>query len=872
MGARRPGVAGARARRLVGTVLLVIAGSVVAAPVEAQLRRATSGVWLPPTSYAASDDAFALSLDPAAMGLVDDWRIAYVHADGADANGFGQRGDGLYAAVPLIFGFSLGASIESVRPSPTTAVGQAIEHTMLSLGLAYAPTRSIGIGAATRFLWSGDPHVAGLFTLDLAASWRPIPQLAFSFVARDLSGPGYGGGCLPTGGTGVGPCSVPRSFLLAIGLRPEGSRALTFDLAGAVDERGRVGARLMGEVEVPYVGRAQAAVDVENLGGNQVLGPAAPMGAALTTDLDVRVTAGLALDWGQLGVGGGVVAGNGFGDSPGWYVAAHLDGRGRRGIPTGDVIAEVVMEGQGARSIVSTIGRLDRALHDPRVRGVLLRPLGSSVGMAYAQEVRLLVDQLEEAGRPVVCMLEDASGSELYMCAGASAIVADPAGGVRLYGPSFEVQHYGELLRELGVRADFVRIGRYKSAIEEYQDDAMSEGAREQREELMDDLYGRLVHDLAEDLEVDEARARAIIDGGPYVTPRAITAGIVHASADSHELDEVLAQTMGGSYPRERTTPAELSRGWGEAARVGVVFIDGEMTDGTNLDVPLLEIHTTGGRTAVDAIDRLAADPNVAAIIVRIDSPGGSVLAADQIVRAIQRARRQRPVIASMGAVAASGGYYVASACSEIWADPSTITGSIGVWFGKVDFEPIATRYGVHTEQISRSAHAGAESLWRPFTPDERAILAESVRDWYRAFVDRVAEGRDMRPTEVHAIAQGHVWSGDHAQQIGLVDRLGGFGSALQRARELGGLPDSAGYTTTPSRPSGLLDYVLAGTPLGTDTTETGSATVSDGGLGDVLRTLSPETLGAIRVAYLMRAMESSEPMALMPFAIDVGM
>jgi protease-4 len=476
-------------------------------------------------------------------------------------------------------------------------------------------------------------------------------------------------------------------------------------------------------------------------------------------------------------------------------------------------------------------------------------------------------------------MLEDANGAELYMCAGASAIVADPAGGVRLYGPSFEVQHYGQLLRELGVRADFVRIGRYKSAIEEYQDDAMSEGAREERNALMDDLYGRLVHDLSEDLEVDEARVRTIIDQGPYVTSRAITAGIVHSSGDSHDLEDVLRQTMGGSYARERTTPVEARRGWGETPRVGVVFIDGEMTDGTNLDVPLLEIHTTGGRTAVDAIDRMAGDANVGAMIVRLDTPGGSVLAADQIVRAIQRARRHVPVIASMGAVAASGGYYVASACDEIWADPSTITGSIGVWFGKVDFEPIATRYGVHTEQISRSAHAGAESLWRPFTPDERMVLAQSVRDWYRAFVDRVAEGRGMRRSEVHAIAQGRVWSGDHAQEIGLVDRLGGFGSALQRARELGGLPDSAGFTTAPTRPSGLLDYVLQGTPFGTESlgdaasgSETPHAAAMDGGLADVLHTLTPEVLAALRIGYLMRAMESSEPLALMPMTIDVGM
>jgi protease IV len=372
---------------------------------------------------------------------------------------------------------------------------------------------------------------------------------------------------------------------------------------------------------------------------------------------------------------------------------------------------------------------------------------------------------------------------------------------------------------------------------------------------------------------VDEAHVRALIDGGPYVTSRAVTAGLVHQTGDSHELDEILRETMGGTFGRERARPSEIDRSWGEDAHIGVVVVDGEMVDGENIDLPILEIHTTGGRTAVQAIDQMAGDPSVPVIILRIDSPGGSVLAADQIVRAIERARRHKPVIASMGSTAASGGYYIASACDEIWADPATITGSIGVWFGKVDFEPIATRYGVTTEQISRSAHAGAESLWRPFTPDERSILAQSVRDWYRAFLHRVAEGRGMRETEVHAIAQGHIWTGDHAQELGLVDRLGGFGSALARARELGGLPDDARYSTAPTRPSGLLDYVLAGTPLGTDTTEAGGAIGgADGGAGEVLSAIAPEILQVARLAYLMRALESSEPMALMPMQMDIGM
>lgn len=813
-----------------------------ASPAAAQLRRESSGVALPPTGYAAPDDAFAVALNPASVAFLDSWSIQYVHTDSGDVERLGERGDGIYAAMPLLFGIAAGVGVDSVRPAP----GTSIEHTMLSLALGYRISDYLGIGVTPRFLFSGDVRLDDVFTLDVAGTWRPIPQVGLSFIARDLTGPGYQGG----GG------SIARSFLLAAAIRPDGTRAFTLDLAGALDEEGRVGLRAMGELEVPYFGRILASGDFSDVGGR---------------DPDVRVTLGAAVDWGMFGAGGGVILGDGFETWPGWYVSARVEGAVRRGIPTGDVVSEIVLEGTGPRGLLSAVRRIERALHDPRVRGVLLRPRGSGIGLAYAQELRMLIDQLEEAGRPVVCMLEDASGAELYACASASAIVLDPAGGVRLYGPSLEVQHYAGLLRELDIRADFVRIGRFKSAIEQYQDDAMSDDAREVRETILDDLYGRMVWDVSRDLDVDEARVRDLVDAGPYVAADALEAGLVDHLSDAAELGEILQDVYGGGYVRERSVPDELDRHTSREARVGVVVIDGEMTDGENLDLPILEIHTTGGRTAVEAIEAFAGDPAIAAIVVRIDSPGGSVLAADQIWRAIERAREHLPVVASMGSIAASGGYYVASGCDEIWADPSTLTGSIGVWYGKVDFEPLATHFGVVTEEISRSEHANAESLWRPFDADERALLAEAVRHWYRTFLRRVAAGRDMSMTEVHAIAEGRVWTGDRALELGLVDHLGGFQSALERARILGGLPGDAPFEVRPSRPSSLLDYVLGSVGIGgadadpAMADEPGLSPSAGGELADVIGTLAPEVLSAVRLLYVMRASEGTEPLALWP-------
>lgn len=828
--------------------------ALLAAPAGAQLRRASSPVWQPPVSIVAPDDALAVSVNPAALPYLRDWSLVYVHAEAAEDVVLAERGDGFYAAAPLLFGLSLGAAVDSVRPTVASTGGAStgIEHTMLSLALAWAYDDAISIGAATRFLWSSDPRLAELFTLDLAASWRPLPYVGLSFLARDVTGPGYQGG----GGR------VARSFLLGLAVRPTGTRTLVFDLTGAVDDEGRVGARLAGEVEIPYVGRLQAAGEIERVGDPEP---------------DVRVTGGLVLDWGRIGAGGGVVVGDGFQNGPGWYVTARAEGFERTGIPTGAYVADVVMAGQGARSFLATTRRLERALRDPRIHGVVLRPQGSGVGMAYAQELRLLIDELEEAGKPVVCVLTDASGGELYACAGATRVLGDPAGGVRLYGPAFEITHLAGLLQLVGIRADFVRIGPFKSAIEEYQDAHMSEPARRARDENLDSLYARFTWDLSRDLEVTPERVREIVDGGPYVMEDAIEVGLVDATADERDMDDALERAFGGSFGRERAEPDRGRQRWGRQPRVGVVVVDGEMIDGDNLDIPLLEIHATGGRSAADAIERMAADPAVGAIVVRVDSPGGSVLAADQIWRAIRRARERKPVIASMGAIAASGGYYVASACDEIWADPGTITGSIGVWFGKVDVEPLAERLGVQTEFMTRGAHAGAESLWRPFTPEERAVLADMVRTWYRVFLERVAEGRGMRVTEVDAVARGRVWTGDRALELGLVDRLGGFYSALVRARQLGGLPDDADFEVRPTRPSSLIDYVLGETGLaravaGAVAGEGSGATSPEAdpsGAAQLLGTLAPELRAALRAAWVVRAEQTARaPVARLPLEV----
>ncbi len=814
-----------RIRCAYSAVALLIWGA--SAPVHAQWRRDTASVASSTEMVAAPDDARAITANPSALAYLPHASLVYA---GATRSTQWIGGHALYGALPLPFGLALGAGLEA-RQMPT--LGNDFVGTF-ALAMRASPFWSFGIN--TRFIDSRSGSLDGAVSVDLAASFRAADFLTLSLLARDVNAPGYNNPLL-----GV----VPRSFVFGVGLRPVGS-ILTLDAAAVVDQEGRMGATAAMLLGVPYVGSFFARGQIDHISD---------------ADQTTMLTAGLLVNFGNASAGGGVLVGNTAQESPGAFGIARLEnGQRDHGIPTGRYVLDVELRGTNAQSFIRLVAQLDRAIHDPQVAGVLLRPRGSGLGLALAQELRLIIHTLQQAGKRVVCHLDDGTGSEFYACAGADRVLLDPAGGVRLMGPSSNTLLLGDALANAGLHADFIRIGPYKSAVEQLENNAMSAPSLEDHTAMMDDSFSRLLHDLAGDLTVPVERVSALVDGGPYVTSEALAASIGDAEADEWHMAEELSAGFGGTFPRRGEAPNEMDQQWAAPGRIGVVLINGDIVDGNNIDIPFLDIHMTGGRTAARAIEQLAADASVRAIVVRIDSPGGSALASDQVWRAIRRARARKPVIASLGAVAASGGYYIASAANEIWADPSTITGSIGVFFGKVDVIELANRVGINVTNISRGRHAGAESIWRPFDDDERAMLADKVRLWYRLFLNRVAEGRNLTPAQVDAAGRGRVWSGDRALTMHLVDHLGGLQSALVRARELVDLDECAGITVLPRRPEGILDYVLGAG---------GSASAAEDA-ANVMAALPADIRATIRTAIAMQHMGDMSALALMPYTIDL--
>jgi protease-4 len=283
--------------------------------------------------------------------------------------------------------------------------------------------------------------------------------------------------------------------------------------------------------------------------------------------------------------------------------------------------------------------------------------------------------------------------------------------------------------------------------------------------------------------------------------------------------------------------------------QIAVIYVDGDITDGKSRAVPLLGTSLAGGETLIEAVTAARNDPRVGAIVLRIDSPGGSALASELIAREVFATRGVKPVVCSMSNLAASGGYFVAAGCDVIFAEPMTITGSIGIFSGKFDVGGLARKLGVTTDTFKRGKRSDLESMFRPYTDDERAVLEGNLRYMYGRFVGAVAEGRGMKQDEVDAVGRGHVWTGEQAMPIKLIDRFGGLGDALDEARRRMGLGagDKIQLHELPELPSTLLGTL--GNLLGVRADETWSITDLPA-VKELLRGVPASVLAAPGVAY----------------------
>ncbi len=455
---------------------------------------------------------------------------------------------------------------------------------------------------------------------------------------------------------------------------------------------------------------------------------------------------------------------------------------------------------ESSQSLLDVLETLQAAARDPQVHGVLLWLAGAPRGWGRVHAVRRAVEEFRASGKPVAAYAETLEAEDLLIASAASRIWLPESGSVFLVGLRAESLFLAGLAGRLDVRPEVIQIGSHKSAAEIFTRESMSPEQREQTEDLLDDLFAELVDGIAGGRDLEPAHVRELIDRGPFPAPVAAEVGLIDGCRYSDELDSALEElSPAPSEDRTGTRRVRLvdahvyhglrarDSGWRpllrDLPRIAYVVASGAIHRGSGL-------RGIASDRMRELLEGLGREDDVRGVVLRIDSPGGDGLASDLIWRALSRLSREKPVVVSMGDVVASGGYYVAAAADAVFAEPGTVTGSIGVVGGKVNLEGLYRRIGVSKDAVERGARAGLLSDTRGFTPPERAAIRSEMESLYARFVRRVADGRKLSVEEVEKVAKGRVWSGARARTLGLVDALGGPLEAVREVRRRAGLRD----------------------------------------------------------------------------------
>ena len=517
--------------------------------------------------------------------------------------------------------------------------------------------------------------------------------------------------------------------------------------------------------------------------------------------------------------------------------------------PPDDLLAQL---GGPRATLSSVVGALRMAAVDERIRTVVLAPSPQPAPWATAQEIRDAVEAFRASGKQIVAYLEYGSSQAYYLAAACDEVFLAPTSPLDLIGVTIYELFARDALDKIGAYPDMLHAGDFKTAANIYTETSFTPAHREMDESLARDFYQQLVIGIARGRDLPVAGVQGLIDDGPFLADDALALGLVDGLLYE---DELLERVAGGGEQAERLSLADYQRidpaslGLGEGPAVAVVHVVGAIVhgDGGGLD------GTAGAATLMNALRAAREDEDVEAIIVRINSPGGGAIASDLIWREVVLAGDEKPLVASMSDLAASGGYYVAMPADVIVAQPGTLTGSIGVVGGKLALGGAFEKLGVAVEAVSAGRMAEMNSFAKPYSEEARARVQQQIDAFYEEFLARAAEGRGMTRDAVHAVAQGRVWTGRQARDVGLVDALGGMEAAVAAAKQLAGIDAGQEVTLVPyPRPRTFVEVLSEGLAI-------------RAGALELLRPGLPADAAALAASAPLRLFRPGEPLALMP-------
>ena len=432
---------------------------------------------------------------------------------------------------------------------------------------------------------------------------------------------------------------------------------------------------------------------------------------------------------------------------------------------------------------------------DDRIEGIVLKLGFLQSGFAKLADLRQMIQTFQTSGKKVIAHLDFAFTRDYYLASFCDSIFLQPGGTIFLNGFSFEVTFYKGFFSKIGVQADFEHIGKYKNAPDIYTRQTMSEPQREVLDEILNFRFNEVVEGIANARDLEAETVNNILENiGGLTGPEALEFGLIDGIRYSDTLDSLFIENDNelqkislGEYSRIKPQSVGLEKG----PRIAVIYCVGTITGGEDGSDPFFG-NTMGAQRVIRNIKSAVKSNSVKAIILRINSPGGSSLASDEIWHAIDQAREKKPIIASISDLGASGGYYIALAADKILAQPGSLVGSIGIFGGKFSLDSMYQSLGLNTVALQRGRNARMFSLNSTFSPSERRILRKSLQNFYELFLERVASSRQISIEETRTLAQGRVWTADQSLNVNLIDQLGSMDDAISLAKKLAEIDSTA--------------------------------------------------------------------------------
>ncbi len=524
------------------------------------------------------------------------------------------------------------------------------------------------------------------------------------------------------------------------------------------------------------------------------------------------------------------------------------------------------------QSLSSLMTQFRKAKADQRIAAIVLDVDASEIGWAKAEEIRAAIEDFRASGKPVYAYMEMGMNKDYYVATACEKIFVAPPGELFITGLAADVMFFRGTLDKLGIYPDIYQIGKYKSAGDTFTQKKMTDAHREFINALLDDLFGHYVDGIARGRSKSTDDVKKLIDNAPYTAAQAKDAGLIDGAAYREDVEKELKKSLGYKDSDELHVAkasdyrqiSQESLGLNKGEKIAVVYAAGDITSGKSHFGGSGE-DTIGSDSLTKVIEEVRDDKSIKAVVLRIDSPGGSGLASDIIWRAIEALKQKKPVVVSMSDVAASGGYYISAGANKIVAEPSTITGSIGVVGGKPVIKGFYDWIGVTNEYVLRGNNAGMFRESEKFSDSERQKFQEFLAKTYGDFTTIVAKGRNKDQKYIDSIGQGRVWTGREGKDKGLVDEYGGLDRAIEIAKQLANIPADRGVQRIirPQPPSFLEQLMNSGGDDDDSETQTKSQQA-------MLAAFPEDVRHAFRYIQLLDGVKRGDVLYLLPFDLRI--